>query len=175
MVRLDGRIHVYDFDDSAFYARATTTIAAEVTHAHNPNFSVDGRYITFMGLPAGPAYGGNWRQYLDVFIYDFVTDNVTNLSAQLGLDDPGELEEDPVFSPDGNKIAFKRNLANIWEADVYALTVRQLTAGAGERSGPQYSSDGSQLIFWVGSGASSYLGQITLQGMLPAVPGHAPQ
>lgn len=167
---LDGRIHVYDFDDSAYYARATTTIADEVTHAHNPNLSADGRYMTFMGLPKGPAYGANWRQYLDVFIYDFVTDNVTNLSTQLGLDDLGELEEDPVLSPAGDKVAFKRNVANIWEADVHEHTLRQLTSGAGERSGPQYSPDGSQLIFWVGSGTSSLLGRISLQGTLPASP-----
>jgi hypothetical protein len=167
---LDGQIRVYDFDDGAYYARATSTIADEVTHAHNPNLSADGRYMTFMGLPKGAVYGANWRQYLDVFIYDFVTDKVTNVSAQLGLDDPGELEEDPVLSPAGDRVAFKRNVANIWEADVHELTLRQLTSGAGERSGPQYSVDGSQLIFWIGSGANSLLGRISLEGNLPASP-----
>lgn len=167
---LDGRIHVYDFDDGSHYARATNTIADKVTHAHNPNLSSDGRYMTFMGLPKGPTYGANWRNYLDVFVYDFVTDDVSNLSAQIGLGDPGELEEDPVLSSTGDKVAFKRNVANIWEADVYTLVVRQITSGSGERSGPQYSPDGSELIFWINSGANSLLGRVSLQGTLPTPP-----
>jgi hypothetical protein len=167
---LDGRIHVYDFDSATYYALATTKIAGEVAHAHNPNVSADGRYMTFMGLPKGPAYGPNWRQYLDIFIYDFVTDKVVNLSSQLHLDDPGEIEEDPVLSPAGDRVAFKRNVANIWEANVNEWELRQLTMGGGERSGPQYSADGSQLIFWAGSGANSLLAQISLLGDLPATP-----
>lgn len=167
---LDGHIHVYDFDDGSYYMRATNTIADSVTHAHNPNLSSDGRYMTFMGLPKGPAYGTNWRNYLDVFVYDFVTDHVVNLSAKLGLSDPGEIEEDPVLSANGDKVAFKRNVANIWEADVYTLNVRQLTSGSGERSGPQYSPDGSELIFWINSGANSLLGKISLQGTHPIAP-----
>ena len=167
---LDGRIHVYDFDDHAFYERATTTIAEHVTHAHNPNFSADGRYIAFMGLPAGPSYSANWRQYLDVFIYDFVADRVTNISAKFGLDVPGSIEEDAALSPAGDRVAFKRNVADIWEAEVFGDSLLRITGGAGEKSGPQYSPDGSSLVFWVGSGASAYLGGVLLQSPLPASP-----
>ena len=167
---LDGQIHVYDFDAATFYQQATTTISAQVTHAHNPNFSADGRYLTFMGLPAGPTYGANWRQYLDVFLYDFVTDHVTNVSAGLGLDDPGETEEDPVLSPDASKVVFKRNVADIWEGDVFGTSLRQVTAGAGEKSGPQYSPDGNLIVFWVGVGSTSYLASVPAHNASPVVP-----
>ncbi|WP_145432687.1 TolB family protein [Lacipirellula limnantheis] len=167
---LDGLIHVYDFEDGAFYERATATIAAVVTHAHNPNFSADGRYMVFMGLPAGSTDTANWRHYLDVFLYDFVTDEVTNVSARLGLDQPGSIEEDPALAPAGDRIAFKRNVSNIWETDVFGTSLRQLTAGAGEKSGPQYSPDGASLVFWVGTGATAALGGVSLQHSLPTTP-----
>jgi subtilisin-like proprotein convertase family protein len=167
---LDGRIHVFDFDTQTSYLRATNTIAVAVTHAHNPNFSADGRYLTFMGLPAGSSYGANWRQYLDVFLYDFVTDRVTNLSAQVNLSVLGQIEEDAVLSPDALKVVFKRNVADLWEADVFGTALRQVTSGAGEKSGPQYAPDGNTLVFWVGDGSSSHLATVPAHNTTPTAP-----
>ncbi len=160
---LDGAIHIYDFALGSEYLQAELTIAASVEHAMNPNFSADGRYLTFMGLPRTRAYNhfdDSWANYLDVFVYDFVTDAVTDVSTRVGRSGFGQVDEDPTFSPDGQWLTFKYQRSDIWAVNLSNYTLRQITARAGEESGPQYSPDGNWIVFWVGSGASAYIARV---------------
>jgi len=160
---LDGAIHVYDFGTASSYTRAEATIAAEVVHAMNPNFSADGRYLTFMGLSASRTYShtdDSWANWLDAYTYDFRTDTITNVSAAAGRAAHGQVDEDPVFSPDGGEIVFKKDRSDLWVINTSDYTLRQLTAGPGEESGPQFSPDGSWVVFWVGDGANAHIAKV---------------
>jgi subtilisin-like proprotein convertase family protein len=159
---IDGKIWIYDFNTATHNTRAEATIAAGVQHAINPNFSEDGRYITFMGLPKTRTYShyASWAEYLDIFVYDFRDDNLINISALAGRGDYNEFEEDPVFSPDGQWIAFKYQRNDIWAVRLSDYHLRQVTAGTGEESGPQYSPDGNWITFWVGDGSEALIAKV---------------
>lgn len=159
---IDGRICVYDFTSGSHNARAESTIASGVQHAMNPNLSLDGRYMTFMGLPKTRTYShySSWAEYLDIFVYDFRNNNLVNISALIDRGAFDQFEEDPVFSPDGQWIAFKYQRSDIWAVRLSDYYLRQVTAGAGEESGPQYSPDGNWISFWVGDGVDAYIAKI---------------
>ena len=160
---IDGRILVYDFNSGTHNTLAESTIEADVQHAMNPNFSSDGRYLTFMGLPKTRTYSHNndsWAEYLDIFVYDFRKDLLTNVSSLMGRGSFGQYEEDPVFSPDGQWIAFKYQRADIWAVRMSDYSLRQVTAGTGQESGPQYSPDGNWIYFWHGDGPEAYIAKV---------------
>ena len=160
---LDGRILIYDFETNTYNTRAMSTIAAGVQHAMNPNFSKDGRYLTFMGLPTTRTYNPYqpWYRYLDIFVYDFRNDTLVNLSGLIGRDGYNQYEEDPVFSPDGQWVAFKYQRENIYKVSLSDYSLHQVTAGRGEESGPQYSPlDGNWITFWVGDGVDACIAKV---------------
>ena len=41
--------------------------------------------MTFMALPLGPEYDADWPIGFDVFVYDFRTEVLTNVSKRAGL------------------------------------------------------------------------------------------
>ncbi len=163
---IDGRILVYDFSTGTHNTIAESTIEAGVQHAMNPNFSSDGRYLTFMGLPKTRTYSHNnysWAEYLDIFVYDFRNNLLTNVSFLMGRGSFGQCDEDPVFSPDGKWIAFKYQRTDIWAvrtSDYSLNSLKQITAGAGQESGPQYSLDGNWIYFWHGDGPEAYIAKV---------------
>ena len=163
---LDGIIQVVDMSSNSHYLRAEQTIAAEVQHAMNPKFSEDGSKLVFMGLPTTRTYShydDGWAKYLDIFLYDFRSDNVVNLSDRAGL---SGVEEDPSFSPDGNYVVFKNNRLDIYSINLLDYSNNQLTfdGTTSEESGPRYSPDGNWIIFWVGAGSSSYIAKVPDEG-----------
>ncbi len=150
---LDGRIHVYEFN-----TRQRLTISAidtQVQHAMNPNFSADGTRLTFMGLPRRTGYGADWPEALDVFVYDFRTHRLTNVSKRAHLGQ--SVDEDPVFGPDGDSVIFKRNRADLWQIDLASFKASAITIDGkrNEESGPKVSPDGHWIAYWVGGGAAA--------------------
>lgn len=161
---LDGEIHVFDFDTDTEYEVAHDAIADEVRHAMNPKFSPDSSKMVFMGLPRfrpdGTAiqynqYDDSWANYLDLWLYDFPTGQLVNLSrgAVEDLSAFGSVEEDPSFSyPDGSQVIFKRNRTDLWMLNIeekpYALTQVTDDGRTREESGPVFSQDGTLVAFW---------------------------
>jgi Tol biopolymer transport system component len=71
-------------------------------------------------------------------------ENLTSTSAFI--------EETPVFSPDGTKIAFAKTTAERREVDLYTMNVdgtgvQQLTDFPGREYNPDWSPDGRKLVF----------------------------
>lgn len=166
---LDGEIHIYNLDSNTPYTLAQDKIRSKVDHAMNPKFSRDGSLLVFMGLPKNDhPTDSEWYTALDIFMYSFRTNQVINLSDNAGLDlTYSSVDEDPTFSPDGTKVVFKRDRADLWEIsllDNYSKT--QLTNSPTiEESGPQYSSpDGDWILFWVGTKESAYIAKMPSSG-----------
>ena len=161
---LDGEIHIIDLDRESPYFIGEYMIWSNVDHAMNPRFSYDGKRIVFMGLPKNNhPTDATWFEALDIFMYDFEKDQLTNLSQAAGLG--SSIDEDPTFSPDGTKVVFKRSRADLWELSVADYSLKKLTnTDSIEESGPRYSPDGNWILFWVGSGANSYIAKIPSSG-----------
>lgn len=172
---VDGELHVWDFAASGADARAENTVNARVRYAMNPQFSGNGRYLVLMG--ADRQLPKAWPN-LDVFIYDFRTDKVTNLSEALidaGFLTAGTdwIDEDPSFDPTSLAIAFKRRSggnSDLWsmQLDGTAQTPiafnRLTNTSAVEESGPKFSPDGQTIVCWVGAGASSFIASVPAAG-----------
>jgi murein DD-endopeptidase MepM/ murein hydrolase activator NlpD len=157
---IDGVISVVDLLTNTHYEPAEVTIDNGVQHAMNPKFSHDGSQLVFMGLPRTRMYSHTddaWANYLDIFLYDFRTDQLTNLSAQAGMAVYGAVEEDPDFSPDGQQVIFKRDRSDLWTIDLGTFELSQVTfdGATSEESGPRYAPDGQWVVYWVGSGSDA--------------------
>lgn len=172
---VDGELHVWNFADSEADVRAEATVNARVRYAMNPQFSGNGRYLVLMGVDRQLAK--TWPN-LDVFIYDFRTDTVTNLTEGLiaaSFFTAGNdwVDEDPSFHPTSLTIAFKRRSggnSDLWSMQLdgtaqapIALTRLTNTPGV-EESGPKFAPDGQTIVCWVGAGASSYIGSLPATG-----------
>ncbi|MGD9633697.1 MAG: TolB family protein, partial [Pirellulales bacterium] len=177
---VDGELHVWNFSDAAADTRAEGTVNARVRYAMNPQFSGNGRYLVLMGVDRQLPKA--WPN-LDVFIYDFRTDTVTNLTEALvgaGFLTAGNdwIDEDPSFDPTSLTIAFKRRSggsSDLWsmKLDGTAQTPIALTrltnTPSTEESGPKFSPDGQTIVCWVGVGPSSYIGSLPAAGGAVAV------
>ncbi len=148
---LDGRIHICDFP--ADTATTIPEIEKHVIHAMNPAFSRDGAKLAFMALPIGPKYGAEWPAAFDIFIYDFRSGELINVSKQADLG--VSIDEDPVFTPDGSSLVFKRDRADLWKIDLKSFRVEAITTDGKQReeSGPRISPDGKWIVYWSGDGA----------------------
>lgn len=69
----------------------------------------------------------------------------------------------PVFSPDGSRIAFESD-GDIWVADVANGATERMTMNGARDSGPSWSPDGRSLVFVSGRGGSSDLWITSAQG-----------
>ena len=116
--------------------RITQTIPMDIEQQLSPSFSPDGRKVVFSGWVGTQP---------DIFIYDFDTATVTNITNDRFYDGA------PVFSPDGKWLVyssvvdthaklFRLNLAN--PAERY-----QLTSGDWNDIDPWFSPDGTRLFF----------------------------
>ena len=135
----DGHIFVYRADDDTL---SKVTSGHPVKNAMNPHFSPDGRSITFMAVPE-TVTSPSWTS-LEVYVLDLASSALTRLTSN-SLPD-----EDPKYSPDGQRIVWKRN-GQIWRMEADGASPTQLTSGGLEKSGPNYSPDGSQIAYWRGT------------------------
>jgi len=131
----DGQIYAIDQDGEG--SRALTGPGLALSPAWHPT----GRYVTYsISTPKG------W----DVMVKDLSTGTVRALVAT-----PGGLNTTPLFSPDGNTIAYTHGLES--GTDLYIAPAfsnegaRQITVGRGtDNTQPTYSPDGHRLAFTSG-------------------------
>lgn len=159
---LDGRIHICDFPSDS--PRRIPEIERHVRHAMNPIFSADGAMLTFMALPLGPDYKADWVTGLDVFVYDFRTDTLTNVSKRAGLS--RTIDEDPIFSAQGDAIIFKRDRADLWQINLTSYHATAVTTDGKHReeSGPRISPDGQWIAYWHSGGKTADVYRIPIHG-----------
>ena len=135
----DGHIFIYNATDDTL---TNITASLSVDYAMNPHFSPDASKITFMATPAGSQ---NRRIYLELYVYDLAEGILSRLT------DDRLADEDPKFAPDGKTIVFKRS-SQIWTINVDGSNMQQMTTSTGEKSGMNYSPDGTKIVYWVGTG-----------------------
>jgi Tol biopolymer transport system component len=160
----DGKLFLLDFA-----ARSLTEISANwnINHTLNAHFSPDGAKMVFMGDEAGGAQ--DW----DIFIWD-----VGSTEAPTNLTKPNDRrEEDPKFSPDGTKIAFKERRWDFTLNDfAYDIKTMNLDGTAGapvthnegvtnpEDSMPFYSQNGQNVIYARGVNENSDIYIVDVHG-----------
>ena len=132
---MDSVLHHYD---------TVTCTKNEITsdafvHAMNADFGSHAYDITFMAID---PIGDEW----DIFRYNVISGHITNLTQNSGY-----RNEDPKFSPCGNKIIFKRGYwsqvldgfcYDLAELDLRTGAVAMLTDDAEEESMPVYDANG---------------------------------
>ncbi len=137
---LDSRLYQYNFKDNAF-----TEIKKEgFSHAMNADFGSHPYDITFMAID---TQYDEW----DIYRYNSYNGEIINLTPNSGF-----RNEDPKFSPDGNKIVFKRGhwssekndfIYNLAEIELKSGKITMLTDDDYEESMPYYSADGSDIFY----------------------------
>lgn len=145
--KYDSVVKVYDFE-----TQTVDTISKDwpVVNPINPHYSPDGKKITFMGIPLGAPLS---RMEYDVFIYEFETKELTNITP----DTSGEANEDPKFSPDGNSIVYQSNAGTTvlgqgikiynLKTKTSDLIVENSPEFKFENNMPYYTSDGKSIIY----------------------------
>lgn len=152
---LDGELWIYDL--SSKNSRPLHEVNTYVRHTLNARFSSDGKKIAFAGLPKNIEVSPSWRQSLDVYIYDFETKQVKNISQFVGfLESP---EEDPDFSPTSDILIFKRNLTELWSVNLNTMEARILLDKPEnrEKSMPVFSPSGNEVAFALDASEQSSL------------------
>lgn len=139
---IDGNIFLYSFETGRL---RNLTSSLDVKNAMNPHFSPDGSNITFMAIPADADR--SWYS-LEIYVYDLATEILHRLTNNQIPDEDGK------FSPDGSEILFKSN-RQIHMMNTDGSSKKQLTYTSDEKSGPNFSPDGSHIVYWSGSGANS--------------------
>ena len=129
-----------------------------------PVFSSDGTKIAFQSA-ANNLVPGDTNGVPDIFVKDMVTGAVTRISADLGGIQGDGQSLAPVFSPDGTKVAFGSEAANLVLNDtngVADIFIKDLVTGAvtlvstdsaggqaknGGSGNPVFSPDGTKIAF----------------------------
>ncbi len=129
-----------------------------------PVISKDGSKVAFWSLASNLA-GGDTNNTYDVFIKDVVTGAVTIASQDAGGTIGNLGSYDPVFSPDGTKIAFRTFSTNLFLGDTNGssdILVKDLTTGLitlvsckadgftfgnADSFSPVFSPDGTKIAF----------------------------
>ncbi len=146
-------IHVMNAAGSGV-TRLTNAPGADIQPAFSPN----GARIVFIGNRPSTPQGTIWSMDADG-------------SDPLRLRDSGSgfLDENlnPVYSPDGTRIAFdsRRGPLNNFNVDIYSIVTdgsdeRRLTTTAGDDLQPAYSRDGSSMVFISWRDGSAQNGEI---------------
>lgn len=138
----------YSAMDSTLYLRnpqgETTEISGNFVHAMNGDFGSSPTDITFMAIDQS---ADEW----DIYRYNSISGKITNLTEKSGF-----RNEDPKFSPDGQKIVFKRGFwdnshndftYNLAEIDLNSGEITMLTDDTKEQSMPYYSDDGKYIYY----------------------------
>jgi dipeptidyl aminopeptidase/acylaminoacyl peptidase len=151
MAYVDGR----EGNRGIYVANADGSDAVRLTEQVNdswPNWSPNGAKITFVGTRFDPSLGfchpGVYADcFTDIYSMDADGSNITDVTG-----DPG-WELDPVWSPDGTRIAFA-SASDV--ADLTAITVMNAdgsdrrmvsSSNGGSDFDPRWSPDGTQIVF----------------------------
>ncbi|HRW59861.1 MAG TPA: hypothetical protein P5340_04335, partial [Defluviicoccus sp.] len=137
--------------------------------SYHPVFSPDGTKVAF-DSDASNLVPGDTNRWTDVFLKTLATGAIARISTDAAGMQGNYWSRDPIFSPDGTKVAFASYASNLVPGetnDMPDIFVKNLTTGAIERvstdsSGgqanwesedPVFSPDGTQIAFR--SGASN--------------------
>ena len=124
------------------------TVAAEPRAYQNFSLSPDGTKIAVQ-IQSSP-------ENIDVWIYDLVRDTQMRLTF-----DPG-VEAFPIWTPDGQRVAFGSNDAPLsWKAADGTGQVETLVESSSNQFPQAFSADGTTLVF---QDRSSHLGMLSLEG-----------
>jgi len=142
----DSRMYLYDFGTNEL-----TSISDNwnISNAMNAHFSPDGSQIVFMGI-------GSETNTWDIFLYDLSGNGPPENLTPLG----GTRDEDPKFSPDGKRIAFKRDF-RVAEMDLATRNVTMLSPA--DHGMPYYNADGTKLVCSKGDGPTSSIAVIDIK------------
>jgi len=155
------------FTDAGEIEIASTDNAGTQGNAwsQSPVFSPDGTKLAFWSS-ATNLISGDTNGVSDVFIKDLVTGAITRVSTGFGESQGNNASSDPVFSPDGTKLAFSSLASDLvpgdtnWTPDIFikdlatgAITRISTDAAGGQQDGHSYgqlafSPDGSMLAFY---------------------------
>lgn len=150
----DGRSIAYSADGVLWICDATGANARAVTKPdpprghHQPAFSHDGRSLAFLRRRDGP--------YGELGVADIASGTVTMLTSD------GALAMSPVWSADDRFIYFtssRGGTLTVWKLPAAGGEPEQITAGQGEDTDIDLSTDGARLVF------SSYRANINLAEM----------
>ncbi|WP_323966208.1 TolB family protein [Bradyrhizobium japonicum] len=144
--------------------------------SYQPVFSPDGTKLAFSSA-SDNLVPGDTNQAWDVFVKDLATGAVTRVSTSAsGAQADGFQSSNPIFSPDGTKVAFYSDADNLVPDDTDHLRdifVKDLTTGAitlvgpspynggagtngGDQNGytyaPSFSPDGTKIVFGAATG-----------------------
>lgn len=137
----DGQRVVTLFRNQVYMMNADTTGAHEIytggLRAVHVAWAPDGTHLA-VALRVAP-------DTVSLFVCDTNGSNLTRITT-------GGFDNEPAWSPDGNRIAFTRGFTNgeLWLANADGSGVTQIPNGQGRLS--QWSPDGSRLLF-IGPGA----------------------
>ena len=142
--------------------RVSTDAAGNERNAASiePVFSPDGSKVAFSSIPTGDSNG-----ILDIFVKDIATGQITKVSTAANGAQGNSFSSEPVFSPDGSKIAFFSYASNLVAGDsngvgdafvkdlVTGAITRVSTSAAGLQGNfssfsPVFSPDGSKIVFF---------------------------
>lgn len=139
------------------------TAGLAVENALNPRFSPDGSHVIFTALPSGVVPPDAPRDYesigshLELYAYDLARGTLTRLTHNDVAD------EDAEYSPDGQRIVFKR-AGQVWMMTADGSAASAITSPGPEQSGPRFSPDGSSIVYWQGDGARADVWRMALDG-----------
>lgn len=150
----DPFYELYSFDpDSQQYTRLTHARGYDAEGSYSP----DGTKIAFASNRRGYVDGemsqqeqslfGTFPQALmDIYIMDSDGGNVQRLTDDVGYDGG------PFFSPDGQRICWRKFLPDMSSAEIWTMNIdgtdkRQLTQMASTSFGPYYHPSGEYIVF----------------------------
>ncbi|TYL92865.1 hypothetical protein FXB40_23515 [Bradyrhizobium rifense] len=152
-------------DGSVTRVSTSTTGAQADGQSHQPVFSPDGTKVAFESY-ADNLVPGDTNGLPDVFVKDLTTGAITLVSTSASGVQGDSLSYQPVFSPDGTKLAFSSASDNLVPGDTnqgYDIFVKDLTTGAITRvstsisgaqadgfqsTNPIFSPDGTKVAFY---------------------------
>ncbi|SEN19171.1 VCBS domain-containing protein [Bradyrhizobium sp. OK095] len=135
--------------------------------SYQPVFSADGTKVAFAS-GAHNLVPGDTNQTLDIFVKDLTTGAITRVSTSASGAQADFQSTNPIFSPDGTKVAFLSDADNLVPGDtdhLRDLFLKDLNTGAitrvgpsaynaeagdrGDQNGvaPSFSPDGTKIVF----------------------------
>lgn len=160
-----GDVYVKDLSTGNIILASSDSTGNEGRGGSNskPGFSPDSSKIAFSSIDSD-LVDNDTNGKEDIFIKDLATGVMTRLSTDASGNQANSNSMDPVFSPDGSKVAFTSYASNLVPSDTngaYDIFVKDLTTGAvtrvttdsagnqgnGHSAGLVFSPDGTKVSF----------------------------